>query len=145
MWETFVPLDMLTLLLARHQQEWVAGIIVLWFKGIGYYKYGASDDRLLHLRANQVLMWEAIRLAHERGCAAFEFGRTSVANRGLTQYKDRWGATRETLHYVRLPEAVKLRTLNETSPTHRQMKRIMARMPGFALRAAGELLYKHFA
>jgi hypothetical protein len=145
LWDALAPLEMLTLLLAHHEQKCVAGIIVLWFKGIGYYKYAASDDRFLRLRANQLLVWESIRLAIEKGCTIFDFGRTSSTNVGLSQYKSRWSTKRVPLHSIRLPENNKPDILNESSKKHALLKRFFSKMPLPVIRLSGELLYKHFA
>jgi CelD/BcsL family acetyltransferase involved in cellulose biosynthesis len=145
LWQALCPRNMLTLLLARYRGRYVAGIIVLWFNNIAYYKFGASDDRFQQLRANQLLMWEAIRTACGKGCSVFDFGRTSIANKGLAQYKSRWAATELPLQYLRLPYDGKSASLDEGSRKHGLFKIVMARMPLIMLRMSGELLYKHFA
>ncbi len=145
LWEAFAPEDMITLLLARHQDRMVAGMVVLWFNGIAYYKFGASDENFLSLRANQLLMWETIQLAEQKGCQIVDFGRTSVANKGLIQYKSRWGTRQLAVHHLRLPNEQRCDLLNESSYKHTMIKRVMARMPVFVLRVIGELCYRHFA
>lgn len=64
LWNTLSPKNMLTLLLGRYHDKVVAGIIVLWFKDVAYYKFGASDDKFFRSRVNQLLMWKAIREGH---------------------------------------------------------------------------------
>src|SRR5437868_2142753 len=66
------------------------------------YKFGASDERLQGLRANNLAMFEAIRHLAERGAEALHFGRTEKENQGLRRFKLSWGATEETIDYVRL-------------------------------------------
>jgi lipid II:glycine glycyltransferase (peptidoglycan interpeptide bridge formation enzyme) len=139
------PRGMLNLLLALHQDKPVAGIVMLWYKNAAYYKFGASDDSFLHLRANQLLMWEAIQRAQKKGFKNFDFGRTSLANKGLAQYKSRWGTKLVTLHYLRLPDVGKSGALNESSKKHLTLKKIIARMPPIMIRMSGEIFYKHFA
>jgi lipid II:glycine glycyltransferase (peptidoglycan interpeptide bridge formation enzyme) len=63
LWNTLRPKEMLTLFLVRHLDKVLAGMIVLFCKGVAYYKFGASDNRLHPLRGNQLLMWAAIRHA----------------------------------------------------------------------------------
>jgi lipid II:glycine glycyltransferase (peptidoglycan interpeptide bridge formation enzyme) len=145
LWNVLAPRDMLTLLLARHQDRFIASIIVLWFKGMGHYKYGASDDGFLHLRANQLLLWEAIRQAQEKGCSCFDLGRASVANKELNQYKGRWGTIKAPLYYLRAPQGQKVGALMESSKEHAFVKGMMKRMPVPLIRMSGELFYKHFA
>ena len=145
LWDSFIHRDMITLLLARYEGKFIAGIIVLWFERTAYYKFGASDDVFQHTRANQLLMWEAIRRAQARGCTLFDFGRTSVANKGLCLYKRRWGTVERSLHTIRLPEGKKHGTLDETSKRHVMLKRVMTRMPSWVFRLSGELFYRHLA
>lgn len=145
LWSTLAPRKMITLLLARHQQRIIAGIIVLWFKNIAYYKFGASDERFLNIRANQLLMWEAIQLAQRKGCSTFDFGRTNQSNEGLSLYKQRWGSQRVSLYYVRVPKDTKSGILKESSRTHGRLKKMMSWMPAALIRLSGEFLYRHLA
>ena len=123
----------------------MAGIILLWFKDIARYKFGASDERFMHLRVNQLLMWKAIQLAQDRCCQRFDFGRANCANSGLAQYKNRWGTQKIPLHCLRMPNAQKCKALIESSNGHVLLKKIMMRTPEFVISMSGELLYKHLA
>ena len=145
LWNALTPRDMLTLFLARYRNQVVSGIIVLWFKGIARYKFGASDERFMHLRANQLLMREAIQLAQRRGCLTFNFGRANCANKGLAQYKSRWGTEKMPLPYLQVPKVRKSETLIESSNSHAILRKVITRMPELVNRMSGVLLYKHFA
>jgi CelD/BcsL family acetyltransferase involved in cellulose biosynthesis len=63
------------------------------------YKYGASDERRWHARPNHLLFWEGIRWARARGCRRFDFGRTDLEDRGLWEFKTRWGTAQRPLAY----------------------------------------------
>jgi hypothetical protein len=145
LWHALFPKKMLTLLLAFHSGRPLSGIILLRFKDTAYYKFGASDDRFLSLRANQLLMWEAIKVAKQNGCNRFEFGRASPLNKGLSNYKERWSTNKEFLHYLRIPDGEKISLLNETSRYHIFLKNIFKRIPILMNRLTGNFLYKHFA
>ena len=145
LWDTFHFRDMLGLLLARYQKKFAAAIIVLSFSGTTYYKFGASDEAFSSLRANQLLMWEAIKWAHQRGCHSFDFGRTSSTNEGLSKYKSRWGTEKIPLAYLQIPTVGKSEALVESSRKHAYLKKIMTHMPALINRISGELLYRHFA
>ena len=141
----FTPGNMLTLLLARHQGRFIAGIIMMWFKDTAYFQFGASNDEFAHLRANQWLMWKAIQQAQERGYKRFDFGRTSPTNKGLMRYKSQWGTEDLPLNYLRLPIDRKCWVLKEASKGHLMIKKLISLMPVKAIRIGGELLYKHLA
>jgi hypothetical protein len=145
LWNSLVPREMISLLLVRHKARYLAGIITLCFKGTSYYKFGASDEGYLHLRGNQLLLWQAIRQAKDKGCTSFDLGRASAVNKGLNQYKGRWGTQPIPLHYLRTPKGRKLSVLTEASGQHELLKSMMKLMPSSVIRMSGALFYKHFA
>lgn len=145
LWDTLFPRGMLSLLLALYKGKAVGGVIVLWFKGMAYYKFGASDKNFIQLRGNQLLIWEAILLAQKKGCHTFEFGRTSSANEGLSRYKDRWGTRKVPFSSFLLPMNRKSKILIESSSRHAILRNVITRMPELVNRMSGELLYKHLA
>ena len=73
----------------------VAGAIYFHFGRQAIYKYGASDYAYQHLRANNLVMWEAIKLFSLNGYHSFSFGRTDVGDEGLRQFKNGWGTTEQ--------------------------------------------------
>lgn len=64
------------LLVARYQGEVITTWILFRFKDTLYYPYGASTREHREVMANNLVMWEAIRLAKKWGC----------------KYLDMWGA-----------------------------------------------------
>lgn len=52
---------------------------------------------------NHIAFWEAIRGAHALGLAEFDFGRTPVGEKGLMDFKRRWGTRCEFLTFGYLP------------------------------------------
>jgi hypothetical protein len=132
------------LLLARAEKDVLAGIILLYHKQRAYFKFGASDPKRELEGANQLLMWEAIRRSREKGCEVFDFGRTSLANQGLRDYKRRWGTEEIPLRYTRMPRESRLASQVETSPRHQFLKKLFRRLPPWANRLTGELFYRHF-
>src|SRR5260370_42708034 len=69
------------------------------------YKFGASDERLQELRANNFAMFEAIRYLAEGGAETLHFGRTERENQGLRRFKLSWGTTEEEMSYARFEMA----------------------------------------
>ena len=65
------------------------------------YKYGASDRAYQHLRANNLVMWEAIKWGCDHGYKTLCFGRTEPENEGLRQFKAGWGAREQLIKYYR--------------------------------------------
>lgn len=140
----------------RHVIEWGKGFTMLSYIGdepiagavffhIGdrvVFKYGASDRNRLHLRANNLLMWEAIKWAADAGFRSFCFGRTEPGNDGLRRFKSGWGAKEGVIMYYRYDL--------EKNEFHRMPvmemdlhRRIFKRMPIPLLNLIGQLFYRH--
>lgn len=79
----------------------IAGGVFLHFGSNALYKYGASDLKYNHLRANYLIMWEAIKKYSQDGFENFSFGRTEKNNTGLVQYKDGWGTEKTIIKYYK--------------------------------------------
>ena len=106
------------------------------------YKFGASDERLQELRANNLAMFEGIRYLAEGGADTLHFGRTDKDNEGLRRFKLSWGATEEKIDYVRFDTASASwkHSRDSRSTFHR---RIFRALPGSLNRLAGAMIYPH--
>jgi hypothetical protein len=88
--------------LAAYQGNSIAGGIFLHSGRKAVFKFGASDARYQSLRANNLVMWEAMRWYSRNGFESFSFGRTDPENEGLRGYKRGWGSAEkiiDTIHY----------------------------------------------
>jgi lipid II:glycine glycyltransferase (peptidoglycan interpeptide bridge formation enzyme) len=122
----------------------VAASVYFYLGGRAIYKYGASDLAQQHLRANNSVMWEAIRWLARAGATQLHFGKTALAHDGLRRFKLAWGTTEETIEYVKydLRQNCFVSDADDVSGWHNDVFRSL---PGFLSRAAGKLLYKHWA
>jgi lipid II:glycine glycyltransferase (peptidoglycan interpeptide bridge formation enzyme) len=138
--------EALQIRVAFKNEKAVAAILTIQFKGTLTYKYGCSDARMNNLGGTQILFWRAIQDARSRGLARFDFGRSDTNNRGLVIFKDRWGASRTEMAYLRYYPRGKVRSVDVTSRDDwklRTAKAVFARSPNTILRLAGNVLYKH--
>jgi lipid II:glycine glycyltransferase (peptidoglycan interpeptide bridge formation enzyme) len=78
------------------------------------FKFGASEMRYQNLRANNMVMWEAIKWCLEMGCTTLSLGRTEPGNAGLLQFKRGWGASPKAFKYYRYDVATN-KSVKETS------------------------------
>ena len=128
--------------LASYEGACIAGGLFLHFGGKGFYKYGASDRKYQRLRANNLVMWEAIRWFCRNGFRSFCFGRTERGNEGLMQFKSGWGAEESVIHYykydLRKNEYIVDRSL--VTGLHNRVFRIL---PIPVSRVIGSALYRH--
>lgn len=127
---------------ATREKRCVAAAIFFRFGRTALYKYGASDLAVHHLRANNLVMWEAIRFLARSACDSLHFGRTSLTDAGLRRFKLGWGAAEEVIRYVRWNTASKQWSAGRD---HLQGAHnlLFAKMPLAFNRLAGTLLYPH--
>ncbi len=95
--------DHAALYVAVHAGKPVGGLLALKFKDLWTMEYnGDADDA--PAGTNQLLCWETIQRAKSSGATCFSFGRTSLDNASLLEYKGRWATVEEDLtDFVSLP------------------------------------------
>ncbi|NIZ18810.1 lipid II:glycine glycyltransferase FemX [Entomospira culicis] len=97
------------LLLAYHDDDLLAGIILLFTDTHATYVYGASSNHKRNLMPSYALQWQAIQLAKEKGCTAYDFfGLPPEPNPdhpmfGLYQFKVGFGG--DIHHYMSIWDA----------------------------------------
>ena len=96
----FVPTGQGRLLLAEHEGQLLAGLVVFGFGDTACYMYGASSDESRNLMPNYLLQWEAMRWAKELGCRSYDLWGVPDEDEGAleAQFADRndglWGVYR---------------------------------------------------
>jgi Acetyltransferase (GNAT) domain len=130
--------------LARHRGRPVAGAVFGRFGAQALFKYGGSDMQSQHLRAVNLLFWEAIRFYRDAGCRTLSFGRTEPFNEGLRRFKLGWGTREERLDYHRYDFR---RNAFVEAPLRFQgwHNAVFSRLPMPLLEWAGTALYRHVA
>jgi len=132
--------------LAKHENEIVGGAVYFYFKDKVIYKYGASLIEKQYLRANNLIMWEAIKFFAEKGFLKFHFGRTESNNKGLLQFKRGWGVKELTLNYYKYDfEKKQFQPKQSNDVIFSVANRLFSKMPIGILRIVGNLVYKHVA
>jgi hypothetical protein len=130
--------------LARAGQVPVAGAVYFHFGKTVTYKFGASDEAFQHLRANNLVMWEAIKRHAKGGFEVLDFGRTSLTNEGLQKFKLSWGTTEHRIDYVRHDCRTGGFAVvgDKASGLH---TRVFGMLPDPVFNFLGSILYKHIA
>jgi hypothetical protein len=128
--------------LADYNGKTIAGGMYFNFGDKAMYKYGASDSAYQHLRANNLVMWEAIRHYAKKGFTSFCFGRTEPENSGLLQFKRGWGGREQVLNYYKY-DLKRDSYVSEPSKLRGFHNKIFANMPVPFLKLTGYFLYKH--
>jgi hypothetical protein len=120
----------------------IAANVYLNFGEEVIYKYGASDKAWQHLRANNLVMWEAIKWSCDRGFQRLCFGRTEPEHKGLMQFKAGWGAKAYQIYYYRYDLQKNVFTTNP-SDINPLFKKIFSKLPIPVLGMLGRMLYRH--
>jgi len=129
MWWNLNGKEFMKLSLAEYDGKVIAGIILFTFGDTIWYAYGASDDKYLKYRPNNLLLWRAIEWGCINGYKYFDFGRVSPDNRGLMDFKSRWGTQKYKLSYYYYPKMPVLISRNRTSLKYRLMSNFWRKTP----------------
>jgi lipid II:glycine glycyltransferase (peptidoglycan interpeptide bridge formation enzyme) len=128
--------------LASHQGRPVAGAVYFLHRQRALYKFGASDRSFLHLRANNLVMREAIRWFSNNHFCSLHFGRTDLGQKGLAQFKNGWRADNDRVAYYRFD--LKRNSFAGSRAYAQSSYGVFKLTPTPLLRTVGNLLYKHF-
>jgi Acetyltransferase (GNAT) domain len=131
----------LTIRVASKDAQPIASIITLTYKKSLVYKYGCSDDSFHNLGGMPFLFWQAIQAGKKSGATDFDLGRSDLSNPGLATFKDRLGAMRSNLCYLRVGQKMSLRPISDWKA--RFVQGAFAYMPDSVMKIAGHLLYRH--
>ena len=129
---------------ASHAGRKIAASVYFFMGGRAIYKYGASDFAQQHLRGPNLVMWEAMKWLAQNGVGRLNLGKTSLANEGLRRFKLNLGAHEEIVEYVKF-DLRSGRFVTETDGVEGWHNAVFRAMPVLASRAAGSLLYRHWA
>jgi lipid II:glycine glycyltransferase (peptidoglycan interpeptide bridge formation enzyme) len=123
-------------------QRPIAAAVFLHTGANALYKFGASDESVQHLRGNNLVMWEGIQTLSKLGCKTLHFGRTTLTNDGLRQFKRGFGPREFPLVYFRIdPETGG--GLEARDRASGWQSKIFRALPVFANVKLGNLLYPH--
>jgi hypothetical protein len=120
----------------------IAGSVFFHFGKRAIFKYGASNLKYQHLRANNLVMWEAIRYYCEKGFENLSLGRTEPDNQGLLQFKSGWGTTEHQINYYRY-DLKRGSFVSGSSSVTGFHNKIFRNMPLPLLKGIGSVFYKH--
>ncbi len=136
-----------SLYLALHEGKPVGGLMALKFKDMWTMEYNGDADNSPP-GVNQFLCWEAIQRAKSSGAEFYSFGRTSLDNPSLLEYKSRWATIEEDLtDFVSFPGSASARA--DESPKALSLalraaaKRLLQHAPAALQKSFGDFCYRH--
>jgi lipid II:glycine glycyltransferase (peptidoglycan interpeptide bridge formation enzyme) len=130
--------------LASHGGVPIAGAVFLLHKRWALFKFGASIERFLPLRGNNLQMWDAIKWLARHGFEQLDLGRTSKTNEGLRRFKLGWGTVERTLEYFKYDVRAG-RYVREADTDQHRYGWLFRGLPQRVSRLAGALLYPHIS
>ena len=129
---------------ASHAGRKIAASVYFFMGGRAIYKYGASDYARQQLRGPNLVMWEAMKWLARQGANRMNLGKTALANEGLRRFKLNLGAHEEAVKYVKF-DLRRGQFVTETDGVEGWHNAVFRALPVIASRAAGSLLYRHWA
>lgn len=127
---------------AFYKDEIIASKIFLHFGNKAIFKFGASIKVYQHLRANNIIIWEAIKLYNKLGYKELSLGKTELENTGLRRFKLGWGASEEVDNIYRY-SLKNNKFINSKSYTVGFHNHLFKKMPLIFLELISEILYKY--
>lgn len=142
-WKCLIHPQKSFLSLAIHNGKIIGGIIVLPFKQTLYAVFSAFDPNYAQYSPSHLLFWELIKFGYANGYRMLDFGRTSPDNRGLLDFKRRWGTEEKRIPYFYFPDVQGVSAKNRDSIRVKAIKIICSNLPDPLLIKFGNLLYNH--
>ncbi|QQS37253.1 MAG: GNAT family N-acetyltransferase [Ignavibacteriales bacterium] len=130
------------LMLASHNGKYIAGAMFFHIGNKALFKFGASDMEYKHLRANNLIMWEAITYYKAAGHLNLDFGRTDLTAAGLRHYKLGWGCEERLIPYFKYDVRRKVFIKKIIHPAY-GIESIFKHLPVTLLKKIGDIFYKH--
>ena len=130
--------------LGSYQEKPIAAAMFFHLGDKAIYKFGASETAFNRLCGNNLIMWEAIKWYSANGFALLHFGRGSIANEGLRQFKLSFGTEEYKIDYY------KYNFRNEAFVTERDkvfgwFNGVFRLIPIPLSRILGIVLYRHLS
>jgi CelD/BcsL family acetyltransferase involved in cellulose biosynthesis len=144
--EIFSHEDRVTVLIAELGDTPLAGIFLLQWRDVLYYKFNATLDQ--QSRPNDLLLWRAMLLGHRRGLATLDLGISDPDQPGLVRYKRKFATEeRDICFFEWLPQEYRDPRENDASEVFGHITRLLTHpsVPDEITRAAGEAFYRFFA
>jgi hypothetical protein len=124
----------------------IASILTIRYKDTLVYKYGCSDVQFQRLGGMHLLFWKSIQDAKRDKLRVFDLGRSECGNTGLVTFKNRWGAERTELTYLRLLNSGQTKRAFMAGGAdwkERVAKKVLPYLPDRVIGAATNLMCRH--
>jgi hypothetical protein len=131
------------LYLASHNEEIIAGGIMMSFKDQFLAGYAAADPTSYHLFPYYALFWKSITDAYENDYRTYDLGRVHIGDAGLTQFKRNWSPRQSELWYSYSPRFEQPFSGRDSS-IYRLSNTVLRHMPMSVYTRFSEGIFTHF-
>ena len=131
------------LLLVRHGTQAVAGGVCIVFRDTVLVPWASSLREWRSRNPNNLLYWEVIRSACDKGLRWLDFGRSSPGE-GTYRFKMQWGGSERRLPWQVDPSA-RASIIDSDNPRYRWMIRAWQRLPVPVTKVIGPILRKRLS
>jgi FemAB-related protein (PEP-CTERM system-associated) len=131
------------ILVVEDQGAPIAAVLSFYFRDQVLPYYGGGTPAARSRAANDIMYWEVMRRAADRGCRIFDFGRSKV-DTGAYSFKKNWGFTPTPLNYefkLRVGDAIP--DVNPLNPKYRLMIETWKRLPLPVANLLGPMLVRN--
>ena len=123
MLEMLAPPGSIELIEVRHNERPCAATLLFVHGDTCIYGYSASSVEGQRLRANDLMLFEAMSMAAERKLAWFDFGSDSPSQESLLFFKSKWGAVQQVIPMYTSPDVA----ITDSSDAKYELARTMFR------------------
>ncbi len=135
--------EAVTLLIIRLKGKPVGAAFLIQYKGMMEIPWASTLREVNSISINMLMYWEVLKLAINKGCQQFDFGRSSVDS-GTYRFKKQWGAEPKQLYwYYWLGEDQELPGLTPNNPKYKLAISMWQKMPVFATQILGPMIVKN--
>jgi CelD/BcsL family acetyltransferase involved in cellulose biosynthesis len=147
--EQFVDKGRGVLLLAEVEGRVIGSVLYLGWKDTLTYKFSASDLDALAYRPTDLLIWEGVRYAKDRGYRIIDFGASDLDQPGLIRFKRKYADSEKHITFLRyIPDGYVASPREfETSAVLGALTALLTKdsVPAPIAEEACDLLYRFFA
>ncbi len=135
--------DSAGIFVVKYQKKIIAGMLFVCFKNVFLDPWAASLREYNKLRPNDILYWEAIKYASEKGYEYFDMGRSTVES-GTFKFKEKWGAKPVRLCYQYfLHKTLTIPVVNAHNNKYQKAINVWKKMPVIVADILGPRLIKY--
>jgi FemAB-related protein (PEP-CTERM system-associated) len=131
------------ILVVEDQGTPIAAVLSFYFRDQVLPYYGGGTPAARTRAGNDIMYWEVMRRAADRGCRIFDFGRSKV-DTGAYSFKKNWGFVPTPLNYeFKLRVGDTIPDVNPLNPKYRLMIETWKRLPLPVANLLGPMLVRN--